>query len=250
MIECNDVLVPVGKEARITARLRRRSILKLGFRRKGRTISFFVDGERIGQAATGRDGCAVITFTPHEKKEYRVLATHQGSGTSEGATAEATIFSRSGEREAIVLDIDGTLSTGSALGSAFRRNRSVRALEGAADVTRALALKYDLIILTGRRSFLRRKTKDWLRKNGFPSAPVYFRPRRRLWVRSEKYKARLIAGLKRDWPNIVIGIGDRDSDARAYVANGLKAIILRESGHCPAGAVAVPSWEGVRRILL
>jgi hypothetical protein len=60
----------------------------------------------------------------------------------------------------------------------------------------------------------------------------------------------IIGELKRSWKNIGVGIGDRDSDARVYLANGLKPIILRAEGPGPSGAVRVSNWREVRQLLL
>jgi len=250
MMECHDVLVHVGEEARITARLSFGDIVRLLFRLRGRTIRFGVNGKEIGEVKTARDGSATILYTPRHEREYRAVATYQPPRRTERVTAEATIFSRSTSREAIILDVDRTLFASSTLSAIFRKSRSIQPLEDAVEVTRALACKYDLIIVTGRKSYLRHKTKRWLRDRGFPAAPVYFAPPFRPSLSHERFKVELIRQLKAAWENITIGVGDRDSDARAYRSNHLKAIILREKGPCPPGAVVVPDWQSIRDMLL
>ncbi len=250
MIECYDVLVRVGEEARITARLARGSILRFPFRLQGKTVRFFADGKEIGEVKTGRDGDASILYIPREERQYRVLATCQGLKAAVPAVAQATIFSRTTRKEAIVLDVDRTLFASSTLGAIIRRTRSIPPLKDAVGVTRALAEKYDLIVVTGRKRYLRRKTKRWLREQGFPPAPVYLSPPFRPALSHERFKFELIRELKRAWQNITIGIGDRDSDARAYLANGLKAIIIRHRGCAPPGAIMVSDWQDIRRMLL
>ncbi len=271
-MECDDVLVPVRKEAEIRARLGLKDLLRTGFRPGGRIITFRVDGEEIAKVRAGWGGFARATFTPRQEKEYRVEAFCQGAGSSQAAVAGATIFSRGTEREAIILDIDRTLSGSSFFASVFKRGRKgagvgglgagvrglgagVRGLgagvrDDAVNVTCALARKYDLIVVTGRKTHLRRKTIRWLAEKGFPRAPVYFSSIGKFPFSHEKFKTHLIRELKHAWENITIGIGDRDSDARAYLANGLRAIILREKGRCPRGAILVNNWKGIAKILL
>jgi len=249
-MECDDVLVPVGQDANITARLGLTDLFRLGFKLKGRVVRFRVDGGDIGEARSAWDGCATVTFTPALEREYRVVATCLDVDGRQAAAVEATIFSRSTQREAIIVDIDRTLSESSVLDSTFKRNKRISPLNDAADVTRDLVQKYDLIIVTGRKRYLRRKTRRWLADNGFPPAPIYCSSFLRGPLRHERFKTKLIGELKHAWENITIGIGDRDSDARAYLANGLRAIILREKGCCPRGATMVSHWKGIRKILL
>jgi hypothetical protein len=249
-IECYDTLVPVGKEAGITARLFSRSLFELGFRLRGRIIRFAVDGESIGEATTTPDGFATITYTPVEEKEYAVVATHVGSDESDPLTARATLFSRSTGKESIILDLDRTLWDTSTLGSLLRTTRNIPPLKDAVEVTRALSQNYDLLLITGRKSFFRRKPKRWLEEKGFPRMPLYFAPPTLLPLSHEEFKTDLIRSLKQTWENITVGIGDKDSDARAYLAAGLKAFIIRQKGECPPGAIMVPNWQTIRSILL
>lgn len=241
-MECDDVLVPVGQEARITARL--------GFELRRRIVAFRVDGEEIGEVKAGWRGCAAVTFTPRREKEYRVVATHLGADRRRAAIAEAFIFSRSSQKQTIILDIDRTLSESSAYGATFKRNKWISPFDDAVDVTRRLARKYDLIVITGRKAHLRHKTERWLAQKGFPRAPLFFSSFVRNPFNHERFKRELIGELKDAWENITIGIGDKDSDARAYLANGLRAIILREKGHCPQGAIAVRNWRSIGEMLL
>ncbi len=250
MIACDDVLVHVGQQARIAARLALGSLVTLPVRRGGVTIRFSVDGEEIGAAETKADGSATVPYTPREEREYRVVATCEHPREKPPFTAEGTIFSRSTRKKALILDIDRTLFASSTLGAIFKRSSAVRPLEGAVEVTRALAHVYDLIVITGRKRYLQGKTRRWFRDKGFPPAPMFFAPPFRPTLSHERFKLTLIRTLRRSWKNISVGIGDRDSDARAYLANGLTAIILRKGRACPPGAITVPDWESIREVLL
>lgn len=250
MIECEDVLVPVGKGARITARLRYGRFLgRIGVGR-GMTVRFTLDGEEIGESKVGHDGAATIVYTPAEEREYRIGAGCRRCPGGKPVTARATLFARRTRRPGIILDIDRTLFASSTLAAVFRKSRSVSPLADAVEVTRKLNQRYDLIIVTGRKRYLSQKTKRWLRMKGFPPAPVFFAPAFRPLFSHERFKFELIRGLKSFWPNIGIGIGDRDSDARVYLANGLRAIIIREKGHCPPGAIVAADWRAIRELLL
>jgi hypothetical protein len=249
-MKCDDVLVQVGQEARVNARLGLKEFFRLGLSFRGSAIRFFVDDEETGDARVGWDGAATATFTARQEREYRVLASCLNAQGREVASASATIFARVTERAAIILDVDGTLSHSSAFAATFRSNRKISPLENAAQVTRKLAKRYDLIYVTGRKRSLGGKTVRWLGENGFPRAPAYFSPLFARMFHHQRFKTRLIGELKRSWKNIAIGIGDRDADARAYAANGLRAILIRESGPSPLRATVAPDWNSIRELLL
>lgn len=249
-MECDDVLVPLGQEAKITARLTPKDLFRLGLTLKRRVISFRVDGQPLGKARAGWNGRATMSFTPLREKEYHVVATCGGRHGSRSIAAESIVFSRTTNKSAIILDVDRTLSAGSTFASVFRRNTKISPLDDAVDVTRALAQRYDLIVVTGRKAYFWRKTKRWLEQNGFPRAPIYFSSFLGRPFGHEQFKTQLIRELKCAWTNITIGVGDRDSDARAYLANGLRAILLRAKGPCPPGAILVSDWKGIRKLLL
>ena len=250
MIECDDVLVHVGTEARITARLTRRKVFGCVRSCPRTRVRFSLDREEIGEAEAGYDGTATVVYTPREEKEYRITANCCLKRRGKTVTAHATLFSRSTRKPGIILDIDRTLFASSTFAAIFRRSRSVSPLADAVEVTQDLSRRYDLTIVTGRKRYLRQKTKRWLRMKGFPLAPVFFAPPFRPTLSHERFKFELIRQLKASWPNIIIGIGDRDSDARAYLANGLRAIIIREKGHCLRGAVMARDWRAIRGLLL
>jgi hypothetical protein len=250
MIECKDVLAHVGQPVELTARLGLRHVFRMGFPLTGKVIRFLVDGEEIGRAKTTRRGLASVSFTPFREKEYHVVAACEGPGLSRSAFAEATVFSRSKKRKGIVLDMDRTLSEGSMLRWIIAGNKRIPPLDHAVEVARALAREYDLIVITGRKTYLRRRTRRWLAEKGFPRAPIFFSSFIESPWGQEQFKTKLIRELKEEWENIAVGIGDRDSDARAYRANGLKAILIRQRGACPRGAITVPGWESIRELLL
>lgn len=250
MIECDDVLVPLGNEAQITARLRQgRFLWRLGFGRRT-TVRFTIDGEQIGEAEIGHNAAAAVRYTPREEREYRIGADCRSYPWGKPVTARATLFARRTRKPGIILDIDRTLFASSTFAAVFRKIRSVSPLADAVEVTRELKQRYDLIIVTGRKRYLRQKTKRWLQMKRFPLAPVFFAPAFRPVFSHERFKFELIRGLKSSWPNIGIGIGDRDSDARAYLANGLRAIIIRQDGPSPPGSVVARDWQAIRELLL
>jgi phosphoglycolate phosphatase-like HAD superfamily hydrolase len=61
---------------------------------------------------------------------------------------------------------------------------------------------------------------------------------------AERFKTERLKELKRDY-NLVAGVGDRDEDGDAYLAAGMKAVLVGP-GSTPEGAVRFDGWAKVR----
>jgi hypothetical protein len=60
----------------------------------------------------------------------------------------------------------------------------------------------------------------------------------------------LITRLKRQFPSLVVGFGDRKGDADAYVANGMRAYIMPSKKQVyPESAVVVSGWSEIQEHL-
>jgi hypothetical protein len=106
-----------------------------------------------------------------------------------------------------------------------------------------------LLYLTARDHIFTGKTREWLRINGFPEAPIYLR-RVRFWSQRPKaHKLACLARLKEGFSNLAWGIGDLRGDVEAYAAHGLRPILLssRTPRKLPEGTVVAPTWEEVEK---
>ncbi len=136
-------------------------------------------------------------------------------------------------------------------------------LPGAAEALRAFQeAGYRIAYLTGRHDApgdsMRRGTERWLVHHGFPhpgdgATLLFMKPRRGMDDRAFKEGALSeIAGLGR----IRAGIGDRPSDAEAYLQMGIPAILI-QGDHYPAdgrraareGVQVVRDWKELERLL-
>jgi len=241
-----DVLCKPGERVLLKGRLWRKRILLRGV--MGRKIEFFLGKELIGEARTDREGLATLPFRPEGEEDYFirvVLAEREGLRTD---VASLLVSSRQVETRTAVLDIDGTLAQSSVWLLPFRSHRKIRPLPGAIEAVWALARRYAIIYLTGRDDSFLQKTKEWLEMHAFPRAPVFFwDPAMRL-VTPAVHKMLTIKALKKEWPNLVLGIGDRPSDALAYLSGGIKAYIVgTHHRRAPEGAAVFRNWAEVSR---
>ena len=70
------------------------------------------------------------------------------------------------------------------------------------------------------------RSKGWLRQQGYPPGVLLVSKMSQALGDSGEYKTARLAALKESFPNIKIGIGDKVSDAQAYLENGLETYLI------------------------
>ena len=162
--------------------------------------------------------------------------------------AEATgrVFLWPADSRILITDVDHTISDLALLKVPFTPNERIPALPGAAVALTELSRTHRIVYLSARDEALYDKTRAWLQEKGFPEGPLFCREFR-VSVGQETFKRQFIAEFKKRYPQTVVGIGDQPSDARAYLSNGMAALLLDPEGRAelPAGAVRVSSWREV-----
>jgi hypothetical protein len=102
-------------------------------------------------------------------------------------------------------------------------------------VTNRLAALYGIVYLTNRPDLLTRRSKAFLKDNGYPPGPL-LASRLRDVLGGGHFKASKLADLRKAFPGVVAGVGDTLSDVQAYAANGMTAYLI-------------PSWKDKPRDL-
>jgi uncharacterized membrane protein YkoI len=175
--------------------------------------------------------CLACRAAPGERLKDERLALAPPAGSADGLAAEAAqpaVRSKEQNRVAIVLDIDETLSVTDYYRLAFRigaRDDSYLH-RGSKEVLRELARDFDLIYLTARPQWLFHETRQWLRRQELPPGLVLTTARFQDVIWPGPFKARAIATLRATMPLMLIGIGDRSTDATAYAVNGMLVLIV------------------------
>lgn len=201
-----------------------------------------VEVEGLGKAVTDAQGEAAIPLGTLEPGVHRCPVRVRG------VHAEAIVAVIPKDAPVFITDIDHTLADVSSAGFIFKRVRSVPPLDGAREALDRIAKAMQLVYLTARDHIFTRKTKEWLRLNGFPEAPVYLRRRTRFWsVRAREHKLSRLRELRLAFPNIRWGVGDMPGDAEAYAAHGIPAILIgpRPLPGLPEGTVQVTRWSEI-----
>ena len=195
----------------------------------GAVLGFYRDGERIGQAETDDDGHARIAWTPPRKGDYafevRILEPprkEEYEHAPELEPAPLLVSARKRDAELAIVDLDHTV-----VDSGFFRvlMGGARPMSGAAPVLDQIDDRYTLVYLTQRPNILTRKSKQWLAEHDFPRGVLLLSELKDVFD-SGKFKTARIKSLRESYPNVALGIGDKLSDAQAYVDNGMQAYLI------------------------
>ncbi len=196
---------------------------------EGVTLAFDLDGRRVGSAETDGDGLASIRWTPDSPGDHafdvRIVSTRKETWRKELSKIDPTpllVAARRRDAQLAVIDLDHTLVDSSFLrvliGGAKPMPDSVR-------VTQRLREDYTIVYLTHRPNILTRKSKQWLRTRGYPRGVLMVSSLSEV-ADSGAFKTARLAEVRQAFPNLRYGIGDKYSDAQAYVDNGLEAFLI------------------------
>jgi len=221
-----DTLTEPNQPVELTARLRKVKYLR---EISDVILEFSLDGQPVGTVTTDDEGSATLRWTPPAAGDYefsvKILRIPEGMDLRLLDTPAVPLLAgvRDKQTPFVVIDLDHTV-----VDSSFFRVLigGGKPMAGSAAVTSQIASKYTIIYLTHRPDLLTRTSKSWLRKNGYPLGPLLVSRLSQTIEPSGQFKTARIAELKKNFPNIKIGIGDKLSDAQAYVDNGMTAYLI------------------------
>ncbi len=195
----------------------------------GAKVGFYDGNSLLGEATTDKSGRASIKWTPPKACDYnltaRIITVPKGESEEMTAAppAQLLVACRKKDTKFVVIDLDHTV-----VDSSFFRVLigGAKPMSDSAKITRKIARKYSIIYLTHRPDLLTRKSKSWLKKNKYPSGPLLVSKLKEAFGDSGKFKTARLKDVRKTFPGVLIGIGDKLSDAQAYVDNGLTAYLI------------------------
>lgn len=144
------------------------------------------------------------------------------------APAPLVVAAREKSTEFVIVDLDHTVVDSSffrvLLGGGTPMVDSV-------EVLHRISQKFSVIYLTHRPDLMTARSKNWLFKHGYPTGPLLVSKLKQAFGSSGEFKSAKISSITQAYPNIKIGIGDKLSDAQAYVDQGLTAYLLPHYNH-------------------
>jgi len=222
-LRASDLLVEAGQEAALEASLGT-GLRKEGL--EGKRIQFFLGQQMLGEARTDGAGTAALKWkVPDKTADYNIRATLNPADQLQEKVADADIFVAARQKNAtlVVADLDRTVVQSGFFSVLVG---AAKPMPGAAVVLGRLAKDNTVVYLTHRPDFLAPTSKHWLAENGFPPGPVLTSTMSTLLGGSGAYKAARLAAIKKAFPNVLLGIGDKTSDAKVYADCGARPILL------------------------
>ena len=247
-----DVLAQPGDTVSLQAKAEKASKFRFRPDIDDELVEFYRDGKLIGSGKTDDDGKATVQYKVEAAGRFTVEARFPEKSKYAAEPAPILVDVCDAKTEFIVCDIDHTIADISWAKFVVRKNEDVPALPGSPEVLGRVAKRCKIIYITARDDTFTRKTRDWMALRKFPAGPVFFWDFLGKKLSHTKYKTRQIAAIKKRFPNLVAGMGDRVGDAKAYLANGLKAVIVGDErdDDLPKDAIFVKSWKDAEPHLL
>jgi hypothetical protein len=241
------------KSITLQAKLEQKGVLDFNPDAKGEILTFYVDGIFFDKAKTDKNGFAKVTFQPKERKNHYLTVRLEGSKIYKADEDTGLIYAINPKKPTIIVDIDDTISKTNKTSVVFNSFDKSKPLKDSSEVLTFLEKYYNIIFVTGREDGLLHKTRSWLKAWKFPLLPVFYADigQTPVFIQS-KYKKRAVAKIKKDIKNTIAGVGDRSYDAKAYLKNGLKALLIRKNPEddVPEGAVKVHNWLEIKEELI
>ena len=194
----------------------------------GVTVAIYRDEYLAGRVTTQSDGIARLLWAPPRAGDYsfqaKIVAVPDESYREllQIAPAPLLVAARPKDTPSVVIDLDHTV-----VDSSFFRVLlgGGKPMADSVAVTKRIARHYGIIYLTHRPDLMTRNSKRWLIDNGYPRAPLLVSEMKDVFDSGE-FKTAKLSEVRKAFPGVVIGIGDKLSDAQAYVDNGLTAYLI------------------------
>jgi hypothetical protein len=248
VLSVDDAVATSAGPVRLAAYLGREHVFGLRSEIEHGTVTFFVNGRQVGENTVDDEGRAVVTAADLAGEPRAFLARARAGGKV--LEASGRIFYWPANRVGLAVDIDHTISQTDYRRLIVKERVAVSPpIPGARETLNELADKYNILYLTGRPRFLIEKTRGWLEHYSFPPGPVMAAPRFRDALLQLRFKQRTLHGLREQWPDLLIGIGNRTSDIEAYASNQMLPVIVYSGGEEKhySDAVVLQDWQFVRR---
>jgi len=221
-----DTLAHPGEKADLVARVQYAKKMKpvedvavefrLGSALLGRIPTDEEGYARLAWAAPGagdHDVAVKIVAVPDEDYEEMLKVS----------PASLLVSVRPRDTRFVVIDLDHTV-----VASSFVHVLAddAKPMDRAAESVNTIAKTYSVIYLTHRPDLLASKSKRWLSEHKFPRAPLLVSSLSEAFGDSGEFKTGRIKALREQFAGVGVGIGDKFSDAEAYVANGMTAYLI------------------------
>ncbi len=161
--------------------------------------------------------------------------------------ASADYYRWQPDRNIIAVDIDNTICFSEVRKILRMKRPTLRPIKDSKETLQDLAKDFEILYVTARPRRILERSRKWLDDHGYPPGPIVTSPGVFDNLHVVEMKRSNIMSLKKIWPRLLIGIGNKASDAKAYADCGMLAIIVRPEIEEEHGdyAIFMPTWYTV-----
>lgn len=206
-------------------------------------VQFFFGNREVRRARTDGSGCAGVVVNSAPDAERYTARTRIGDTRLQAAGA---IFEWNPDCVVIAIDLDETICATDYLNLLWGDGQASPPCAGSVEALNALANDFHILYYSARPRLMMNRTRRWLSKSGFPPGPIVFSANISAAFEQGPAKRRLLADLRKKWPNVLLGIGDRYVDVQCCAPNHMLPIIVNPSRPSyRENAVVVPDWKSL-----
>lgn len=235
-LRATDALGRPGRALKLHAKLERKGFMGINPDVDKEPLDYFLmaqDGSALeqprflGTGETDDDGDAELEWTPPAAGQYELEVRVRRGSQYVARPAPLVVAIPPAERTVILVQVDGTVSQATNL-TMFRGkdNAEIPEVDGAGLALSTLAHHYQLVYLTDLDESFTTKFRDWMALRKVPRAPVIFWEVFSRSLSHGTYMEQLVSKLRRDLPQISVGIGATPADATIFVNQGMAGIVM------------------------
>lgn len=243
----DDVVVMGGQPVPLTAYVGRKDLFDLHNDIRDVTVSFQVDGRRVGQAVVDQSGCAQVMLNASGDRPTSFQARADVRG--QALEASGRIFYWEPHRVIVAVDMDHCIARTNYLRLLFGKHIPVSPpFDGAREVIEGLSKDYQILYLTVRPRSMLDRTRDWLEHYGFPPGPVMVSDRFEAVLRQLEWKRETLRQLREQYPALLVSIGNRKLDIESALPNHILPLTIQSIENDTEdnqGTVFLQDWDSL-----
>lgn len=243
----DDAILMDHRPTQLDAHIGREDLFDLHGTIHNITVSFFVNGRKIGWDKVDEDGRAFALY--EDGDEY--ATSFRASSRYRGRTLESTgrIYHWRGTRVIVAVDVDYVIAQTNYVRLLFGKHIPVSPpFPNAREVLVGLSNDYQLLYLTARPRVMLPRTRQWLEYYRFPAGPIVVSDHFHNVLHQLEWKQDALKQLHAQYPSLLISVGNRQLDVQSAVSNHILPLTLQTVEHdvkANAGDVLLEDWLAI-----
>ncbi|MDD4890111.1 MAG: hypothetical protein PHU85_09290 [Phycisphaerae bacterium] len=226
-----DQIAQPGKAVQVEATIHRKGWSKWFPPHNPPSVRVYREEELLAEFFPGGGKWSFSTTVPLETVgEHAIDAIYQRRAENNPTQATCYAYCWDASRVAIVVDLDRVVNQNTRMDRVMGDRPLGDVREDAGEFLTLLSKQFFICYVTTLSGELKEDARRWMRTNGLPTGPIF------TWDRGKRYRFRhgnqadTLAGLQRQVPTLLIGIGDGADDLEAFSRNKMLPVMITYGG--------------------